>query len=301
MWLVLGLGALRAVPERPVARPGAAVSPEVASAAASAPRTTPLTGARPVAGSSTAPTVGATPGVVSPPQRAAAGDLEIEAGRPLALTVATQPPESLWRWGNSMARALAPAVPLPPTTTTTTMPDIRIHWRDPLVGPRTIPIRDGVIQVSIPAGPPRTIVYFVSWRAQDGRFELLVPAPPLTFRARVVSAQPVTILEGTGTVERVLFGDSVTVTVRVKDAGSVRRAILFHRSNPQSPYATAAMGCVEGDGHEATWRVDLPRPKGLEVEIEYFSEILTDHDRKAHYGHVGLPHRIRLLDPTKSQ
>lgn len=241
---------------------------------------------------------------VSVPQELATGDIQIEMGRPLRLRLSLQDEPPLWNCAVSLARALAPAAP----STLATSPPLSIEavvlWKDPVAGERTVPVSGSIAEISIPTGPVRTAVYSIVWKAQDGSFELRVPASPGHFKAQVVRPQPAIVVEATGSAEGVLLGDQLPIRVRVTDTERVRSVHLFYRStsagastSATASYTSAPMDCAEQTADGGLWKGTIPRPHDIESTIDYYVNIVDAGGRNSTYGTSTAPHRIRLREP----
>ncbi|MBI4872383.1 MAG: hypothetical protein HY814_12550 [Candidatus Riflebacteria bacterium] len=238
------------------------------------------------------------------PQEFAIGDLQVEMGRPLRLRLNLQDALPLWNCATSVARAMAPAASSSPVTSAARPIEAVVLWNDPAVGERTLPVSESIAVLSSPAGPPRTAVFCVVWKADDGSFELRVPASPGWFRAQLIRPQPAVVVEATGSAEGVLLGDRFPVRVRVTDREGLKSLHLFYRSTSQEVsstatpnYTSAPMVCAEPGPGGGLWTGTIPRSSEGESTVDYYVEIVDTAGRKSSYGTSTAPHRIRLRAP----
>lgn len=228
-------------------------------------------------------------------------DLEVEMARPLRLKLGDTSAPALWDAMERVCDVFTPAAASAPTTWTTAVVGVTVHWSDPATGDHALPVRDGEVTIPIPPGRARTARFHLTWRSPRGRFELRVPSAPDRFIARILPPRPATVVSGTGTFEGLVFGDQVPVEIHVRDPAGVASATVFYRSASATPFATATMKLHEGTEAEGRWTTALPRPPGLESLIDYYVRIVDRNGRVTHYGEPGMVHRIKLADPTRQR
>lgn len=226
------------------------------------------------------------------------GNLRVEMGRLLRLRLSMEDPERLWRCLRSISHTLAPAAGAPVTTSSAIPLDAIVHWSDPLASEALLPMRSGTVELYIEKGRPRVASYYLTWRLPGGDLALTAPAPPARFKAEIIGAQTATVLEGTGNLDDVIFGERVPIRMRIFSASPLSTVTVYHRSQVGVEYSSSPASRTEGAEPESLWVVELDRPPGLEAFIEYWADIEDVTGNRSSYGTAELPFRVRLLDPT---
>jgi hypothetical protein len=89
--------------------------------------------------------------------------------------------------------------------------------------------------------------------------------------------------------------------VDVNANNGLASATVHYRSKPASSYTTAPLALSSGDDRQGHWTASLPRPEGLDTNIEYFVKFKGKSGELGSYGSEGIPFRIHLLDPTATR